>query len=342
MTAEPQTPSFAHSRPGAPPEQWEPLREHLEKVARLAAEFAGDFAAAEWGRLAGLWHDVGKYSAAFQDYLAAGPGDGHRAEVVGKVDHSTAGAQHANRLGPLGRLVAYVIAGHHAGLPDSVGGAAGLSERLKKTIEPYQAAPLEILEQRLPQPPRLEAREGRSRRAFSIAFFTRMIFSCLVDADYVATEDFMAPERAATRRTGTPNIAELQARLDRYLDGLQGQDGGTEVNQRRRQVLAGCRATAKVSPGFFSLHVPTGGGKTFSSLAFALRHAARHDLRRVIYAIPFTSIIEQTATEFRKALEPFAESVLEHHSNLDPQDPEKQSARLRLAAERPRGRAHFI
>src|SRR5262245_54476099 len=137
---------FAHSLP--PPSSkadWEPLADHLDRVANGdgsnlsgAAQFAEVFGGAEWGRLLGLWHDLGKYSAKFQDYLAASAGVddvAHRFEVVGKVDHSTAGAQHAERLGSLGRLLAYCIAGHHAGLPDDEGGDAGLSMRLLKPVE---------------------------------------------------------------------------------------------------------------------------------------------------------------------------------------------------------------
>ena len=328
--------AFAHSKPGAPPADWEPLREHLEKVGRLASEFASAFAATEWGRLAGLWHDLGKYSGAFQRYLRAGAEpqtDAHRADVAGRVDHSTAGAQHAAAVGKLGQLLAYVIAGHHAGLPDDIGTASSLAERLKKRVEPYDMAPADLLRGTLPPPPRLQADGGPSRKAFSISFFTRMVFSCLVDADFLATEEFMAPQRAAERPHDTAGVRQLLQQLDWYLDDLQREADDTEVNRQRRQVLAACRTRAELPSGLFSLHVPTGGGKTLSSLAFALRHAAQHGLHRVVYAIPFTSIIEQTSDVFRKALGPLAGELLEHHSNLDPDDPQRQSERSRLAAE---------
>jgi CRISPR-associated endonuclease/helicase Cas3 len=160
-----------------------------------------------------------------------------------------------------------------------------------------------------------------------------MIFSCLVDADFLATEWFMNRQRASQRSTNRATPDRLLARLDEYLAEKQRLATETTVNRHRREVLAKCREKAALAPGFFTLNVPTGGGKTLSSLAFALTHAAAHGLRRVIYAIPFTSIIEQTADVFRGALGDLRDEVLEHHSNLEPDDPERQSDRSRLAAE---------
>src|SRR5262249_53743405 len=136
---------------------WHPLMDHLQDTARCAECFAASFGSGDWGHLAGLWHDLGKYSGAFQDYLDKSDGSGdvtHESEMTGRVDHSTAGAQHAALLGLAGRLLSYCIAGHHAGLPDNISGASGLSARLEKTIEPIDAAPAEILERRLPSLPR--------------------------------------------------------------------------------------------------------------------------------------------------------------------------------------------
>ncbi len=327
---------YAHTLRGRPKADWHPLMVHLEGSARLAEQFASAFDSGEWGRLAGLWHDLGKYSDAFQDYLceSAESGDGvHRSELTGRVDHSTAGAQHADRLGPAGRLLAYCIAGHHAGLPDNVGGESGLSDRLHKSIEPIPAAPADLLKLPLPCLPRFKTAGNRRRKGFTLAFFTRMLFSCLVDADFLDTEAFMDPKRAALRRSDHASCTQLLARLDEHIADKQRQAVDTPVNRQRREVLAACRAKAHLSPGFFSLNVPTGGGKTLSSLAFALAHAAEHGLRRVVYAIPFTSIIEQTADVFREALGDLREEVLEHHSNLEPDDPERQSDHTRLAAE---------
>ncbi len=337
---------YAHTLP--PPhgrQDWESLIDHLRQVAEGdggalpgAADFAAAFGAGEWGRLAGWWHDLGKYSDAFQRYLcsstaAGGDDDEHRGEVAGRVDHSTAGAQHAASCGALGAILAYCLAGHHPGLPDHIGGEAGLSLRLKKQIEPFAAAPNDILNMALPAPPKLQPTGDRRRDAFTISFFIRMLFSCLVDADFLATEWFMQPQRARERPTQPATPADMLVRLDKYLEDKQLESADTEVNCRRREVLAACREKAVLPPGLFSLNVPTGGGKTLSSLAFALTHAQRHGLRRVVYAIPFTSIIEQTAGVFREALDDLADQVLEHHSSLDPDDPRRQSERSRLAAE---------
>lgn len=308
---------------------WEPLSEHLGETAERAEEFASAFDSGPLARRAGLWHDLGKYSEAFQAYLklSASLGDEvHQSDLKGTVDHSTAGAQLAAKHGAVGRLLAYCIAGHHAGLPDGEGEASSLRGRLGKAIEPIEAAPADLMGLSLPLPRRLQAK-GERETAFALAFYTRMLFSCLVDADFLATEKYLDPDRAE-RRFGGATCGQLRERLDHFLAGKA--NDATHVNRRRAEVLDACRAKASQPPGFFSLNVPTGGGKTLSSLAFALKHAEEHGLRRVVYAIPFTSIIEQTADVFREAL---GDEVLEHHSSLDPDDPRKQTDRSRLAAE---------
>lgn len=317
---------YAHSVAGRPESELEPLREHLEIVASLAAEFGKSFGAAEWGRLAGLWHDLGKYSNEFQSYLRCANGaEAHLESLSDRVDHSTAGAQHAAASIPGigGRILAYCIAGHHAGLADAEdghGGESGLTARLRKRVSPFaHAAPKSLL-----VPPRLSAptlnwHSGANDSAFQLAVLCRMLFSCLVDADYLATESFMSPDRRAARTARkAPALGDLLVRLDAHLVGFQ---ADTLVNKARAEVLAQCRQKAQLPPGLFSLTVPTGGGKSLSSLAFALTHATTHNLRRVIYAIPFTSIIEQNVDVFRAALgSADLNVVLEHHSALDPDE----------------------
>lgn len=330
---------YAHTREGRPPEEWHDLLEHLNQTARLAGGFAAAFGSEPWAYLAGLWHDLGKSSTAFQTYLRASAGAddaSHQAEIRGRIDHSTAGARHAVGRGPTGRLLAYCVAGHHAGLPDNQGDASSLEQRLRKQdFAPIEAMPSEFLDRPLPAPPKLKLppHSTHRRAGFSLAFHTRMLFSCLVDADYLDTESFMSPERTELRQGDRATCAQLLDRLNRYLDEKQGRADDTPVNRHRREVLASCREKAGLPPGAFSLHVPTGGGKTLSSLAFALTHAVAHDKRRVVYAIPFTSIIEQTADVFREALGDLEGELLEHHSNLEPDDPARQSGRSRLAAE---------
>lgn len=331
--------SYAHTAEGRPEADWHPLEKHLRDTAEKAGEFASAFRAGEWGFVAGLWHDLGKYSQAFQDYLVASAQSGdvsHGSEVSGRVDHSTAGAQHAAGRGMPGRLLAYCIAGHHAGLPDNrddTGGASSLAARLEKAIEPFDSAPADLLDCSLPSPPPFRWKAENGRAAFSLAFFTRMIFSCLVDADFLDTEAFVDPRRAGQRPAEPARCEELLHTLNQHLDEMGRRAADTAVNRRRRDVLDACRDKAKLPPGFFSLNVPTGGGKTLSSLAFALEHAVAHGLRRVVYAIPFTSIIEQTADVFRDAFGDLSGEVLEHHGNLEPEDPRTQLPRTRLAAE---------
>jgi CRISPR-associated endonuclease/helicase Cas3 len=321
---------FAHTKPGAPEEAWEPLSDHLTKVADLAAEFAAPFGAEEWARLAGLWHDLGKFSDAFQTYLRqVGSPDSHVADHMPKTDHSTAGAKHAvAAVEVLGHLIAYVIAGHHSGLLDGRSDGACMEARLAKWVEPWaRGVPREVLERPVPSLPAfLQAalRDPKSR-AFPFAFFTRFLFSCLVDADSLATESFMNPEQAAKRPVWpTDVLARMSAALDEHMTRRNHEPTNVnpEVHRARARVREACLAAAEDPPGLFSLTVPTGGGKTLSSLAFALRHATRHGLRRVVYVAPFTTIIEQNAHQMREALRALMASglddpVLEHHSNFD-------------------------
>ncbi|MBA3964016.1 MAG: CRISPR-associated endonuclease Cas3'' [Chthoniobacterales bacterium] len=318
---------------------------HLNKVAWWTANFAeGMFpvgtaevkAAREWGYLAGLWHDLGKFAPQWQDYLRKKSGSNiHTDEVIGTVDHSTAGAQFAERSIPkFGRLLAYLIAGHHPGLTNGEDGDApqsSLRERLSKTVAEYTGTlPKEVRAFRSTNAiPSFALRSGQS-----LSFFLRFLFSCLTDADFLATEAFMNPAQASRRPSEQPSIGVMETALDHHLDNLSARADETPVNRRRAEILAACRDAAARPPGMFSLTVPTGGGKTLSSLAFALKHARLHDLRRVIYVIPFTSIIEQNATVFREALAGLGpDLVIENHSNLDPDDSIRCTTRSRLSAE---------
>lgn len=342
---------YAHTLSDHPPSDWEILEDHLKLVAEGngrefpgARGFAQRFGAGDWGALLGWWHDLGKYSDSFQNYIkqaGADSADGHSAEISKKVDHSTAGAQYAaQKYGVIGKILAYTIAGHHAGLPDTDDNNAGLNGRLKKSIDGswQKAAPQWITSLPCPQFPALDlAAPGESKkRSFQAAFFIRMLFSALVDGDFLATEQFMQPEKAELRPADLPTIQALLTQLNIHLLQFDNprRDTDTMVNQKRHQVLHACREKATLSPGFFSLQVPTGGGKTLSALAFALEHGAQNDMQRVIYAAPFTSIIEQNGDVFRSALGSLADrAVIEHHSNLDPDDPQKQNQHTRLAAE---------
>ena len=307
------------------------MEAHLQGVAERAAAFAADFHNQDWAHLAGLLHDLGKFNPEFQAYLrlASGYAPETRQEGgAGKVDHSTAGAIHAvEQLGTLGHVIAYLIAGHHTGLPDwypepGMGGALverltkreGLDKALKAHPHP------EYLPCSAPQSPPSVASPDH------VHLWVRMLFSCLVDADFLDTEAFMQPAKPMARATTTA-LAPLKAAFERHMASFASAFP-TPVNQMRQEVLLACREGAELPPGFFSLTVPTGGGKTLASLAFALDHALRHGKRRIIVVIPYTSIIEQTAGVLSGIFGP--EAVLEHHCNLDP---DRETMQGRLAAE---------
>lgn len=326
--------NYAHTK-GLDPANWEPLKDHLFEVAKLAGDYASRLSVREMGEIAGLLHDIGKYAPAFQAYLRQeGPG----------TPHAIAGAHVVAGLLPptLSKLLAYAIAGHHAGLPD--GGReddACLHASLEALSPPSawgawceEISHPALAAGRLTIPRILEeVQRGTSKHhlAFAVQMLGRMVFSCLVDADFLCTERFMRPERVAERAPGS-DLDTLVRTLDRHLAGLPA-DG--EVNRQRAEILGWCRDAAARPPGVFTLTVPTGGGKTLSSLAFALDHARAHGLDRVIHVIPYTSIIEQTAAVFRGALAPHAEAVVEHHSTADPDASVEPGGegRLRLATE---------
>ena len=306
------------------------LDKHLRGVGKLAEEYAQVFGSGDWARVAGVWHDLGKYSAEFQRRIKSVSGydaEAHLEGQSGRVDHSTAGAQHAvNQFGVHGRILAYLIAGHHAGLPDwhtseTAGGALKVrlddSIHLKRTLS--QTIPYEILSQPKPTSALLGKAEG-------FALWVRMLFSCLVDADFLDTEAFMDADKAG-QRINALTLLDLFPRFNAYMEEQFSHAPPTQVNRIRAEVLRQCRDKAQEAPGLFSLTVPTGGGKTLSSLAFALEHAVLHGKQRIIYAIPYTSIIEQTANVFRDI---FPNGVIEHHSNLDP---ERETVKSRLVSE---------
>lgn len=309
------------------------LADHLHDVGELAAEFAEKFGA-DWAKLAGRWHDLGKYRSRFQNYIRRVSGfdfepDAHIKAEFGKAPHSTAGAILAtDRFGTSGRVLAYLIAGHHAGLADWFGsldvrlgdpnGRAELNESLAENI-----------------PPELLAADGFKPDLRTIpggkdgfALWVRMLFSALVDADFLDTERYMDSDKFA-RRNAWPSLVELAPLFDSHMNTLSMGAEPTPVNALRADILCQCRAAAALEPGLFSLTVPTGGGKTLSAMAFALEHARNFGKRRVIHVIPYTSIIEQTADVFRRI---FGEAVIEHHSNAE-SEPEKETTASRLACE---------
>ncbi len=220
--------------------------------------------------------------------------------------------------------MAYAVAGHHGGIPDGGEQETQLHFRLKhgKVPDDVELLPEAGFQDNLTLPFKLP-RDGRA--GFALSFFTRMTFSCLVDADFLDTERFCNPEKTEVRpaSVGSEIFAVLQHKLTSRLDSICNEADLTPVNILRQSILSQCREKAQLPRQVFSLTVPTGGGKTLSSMAFALDHAVRHGLRRVIYAIPFTSIIEQNAQVFQEILG--REHVLEHHCNFKERDESEEA-----------------
>jgi CRISPR-associated endonuclease/helicase Cas3 len=319
---------YAHTLPGRPDSDWEPLLRHLSEVARAARDNGQRFGLGELAEIAGRVHDLGKYTPGFQARLNGGA----------KVDHSTAGAVWAHQHLPprWGRLLAHVVAGHHAGLQDGLFDPEGRMESKRGSLAAVQRAAQADglpLPTRVDAPPRLTALRGQE--GFHIAFLTRMVFSCLIDADRTATACFV---HGAPADPPQPSIQALEAAFQASTARREPRPG--PVNDLRNDVLRTVLAKAAGPKGVFTLTVPTGGGKTLTSLAFALAHARENELDRVIVVIPFTSIIEQTAQVYRDALGPLGHAVLEHHSGFDMEHEAKWSdervgpERLRLAMER--------
>lgn len=331
------------------------LTDHLQEVADRAARCA-PAGAQSWAYLAGLWHDLGKFRPGFQRYIREDENAHIEGRGVGQREksHSAAGAAHAlellqERFGEPGRqagwLLAHLIAAHHAGLYDSAdlkdrllgGGQADSEREHREAVEactrsvPALLALPGALDARALLPGIPGLREGEP---LAQSLWLRMLFSALVDADFLDTEAYLNRAKAESR-AGFPPLVEYLARLDSHLDDLIAQvhaagRAGDPVMRARTQVLADCRAAAEQSPGVFSLQVPTGGGKTLASLAFALRHAVTHGLERVIVAIPYTSIVEQTADVLAGVFG--REAIVEHHSQVD-DNARAETARSRLACE---------
>jgi CRISPR-associated endonuclease/helicase Cas3 len=319
---------YAHSKVGACQDHWHPLEKHLRDTAKKARRFARPWGSGEWAWNAAWLHDLGKADSVFQGYLLRENGLDDAGYDQGRVNHSSAGAAFAEeKLKPSGRALAYVVAGHHAGLPDwypADTGNAALQMRIadgRQNLQRILSFTNHIVTKLHPL----------GRPAFvepaNFHIWLRMLFSCLVDADFLDTERFM--ERGKAEQRGKyPPLRELAPPFFRALSQMELNAPVTPVNATRAEVRRACERMAEMPKGLFSLTVPTGGGKTLSAMAFALRHALKHGQQRIIYVIPYTSIIEQTGRVLAGIFG--RENVIEHHSNLSP---EKETLRSQLATE---------
>ena len=329
----PMTP-YAHTLNERPESDWEPLygfNGHSEKVADIMASFQPMFDAAVVPesdtllRYIGMAHDMGKASDTFQAHLRG----------RGAADHKTAAASAAYRAGsPTGLLLTYVFFGHHSGLPKGIG--------LFSDVLPHYQMPAEVAERVSPELFSLPAvtwglekgaasEKGTARgqaMMYAAMMSVRMLHSALVDADWLATESFCDPHVSRLRSMCQyDSIPELSRKTEAFIDAREAGASG-HINHLRARIHHACSDAGAQPPGVYRLNVPTGGGKTLSSLSFALKHAAEHGMKRVIYVIPYTSIIDQTAAEFRAVVG--AEQVTEHQSNINPNN---ESDRNRFATE---------
>ncbi|WP_310422021.1 CRISPR-associated helicase Cas3' [Chamaesiphon sp. VAR_48_metabat_135_sub] len=337
----------AHTPPKGE-DKWHELKEHLGDVANLAEEFADKFKAGKLGYYAGLWHDLGKYNPEFQKYLDKCHSG--TSSYIKKVPHAIHGAKLAWDLYKPTPL-ALLIYGHHAGLPAK----SELPDKLAnpKHEEDYKIACANA-EQELGK---LQIDEDfnplvRSllTDCYSYDLLTRLLFSCLVDADYLDTEEHFKPAQTIQRQQSLAeplckriDLTDLWTKLKIDREKVIQAADISSVNQVRREVYEACTDAAELPAGVFRLAVPTGGGKTLSGLSFALKHALKYGLDRVIIAVPYTSIIEQTVNVYRDILGENA--VLEHHSAANTEqfysddkeeindDARQQYAKARLATQ---------
>ena len=286
--------------------------EHQKGVAQRAERFATEFGMGDCGRLMGLLHDKGKEQIEWQKYIQGATKTGPNHAYVGAI---IAQMQYPQ----IAPLIAQPIAGHHRGLYDYCDYIEETKRELPKDVNIGVTIPYQF-----PKLPKMEQ--------YDLHHIVRMLFSCLVDADSLDTEAFMNPEQAKQRGSHT-SMQVLLTTLEKYLEGLKANAPDTEVNHIRNYVQEQCIRESKGEGGFYSLTVPTGGGKTLASVLWALHHAVKNHLQRIIIAIPYTSIIVQTAATLKRI---FGEdNVLEHHSNVNPDDikDHKLRERMQLATE---------
>ena len=303
--------------------------EHSNGVANFASQFAGEFGMSEWGRVLGQLHDKGKESNAFQQYIKKESGYEPNIKVSGNTHHAYVGGIIARKLygKSFDNYMVNQILSHHSGLHDSDEIDTIINREIEKNSN--EELPVEVDT----NIDRIKLNKPLfSMQANDFHHFSRMLYSCLVDADFLDTESFMDAKSFEIRQS-KKTLEDLLPLLEDKLKDLKANSDNSGVNVIRNQVQQQCIKMADSAKGFYSLTVPTGGGKTLSSLVWAMKHAVKNGQKRIIIAIPYTSIIVQTASVLRSIFG--EENVLEHHSNVDPESvkDEKLQEKLKLATE---------
>lgn len=312
------------------------LIDHLTVTADLAKKFADVFGCENAGYLSGLLHDMGKYTYAFQDYLERSL----RGERVkrGEVIHALQGAKFVEEKinnHRIADIIGNVIATHHGGLFDNItDGERTLSVRTNKSEDKLHYE--EVVKNFSPtiNEAELEAevlsfcrkcQTNKLNPSFMLHFFTKAVYSCLVDADRCNSAGLEIDNVV-------PGWENLIQQLENYLGSFSG-DG--DIDKVRKSISEQCKQEGGRVKGIYTLSVPTGGGKTLSSLRFALEHAKKHKLKRIIYVIPYLSILDQTAATMHKVFSDNGdELILEHHSNIEPSHEDDAEEQYRLLTSR--------
>ena len=316
------------------------LTEHLIGTSKLSRRFSEKFNSGGWGEIIGLLHDLGKGRKEWQEYLRIKSGydeDASLENIKGKLKHAIYGAKFAEQTFNTGRILAYSISGHHTGIPDwSPAGGISIQSSLQLQYQNLNSQELSKIDNSIIDLVKIAKFDEILPRKFEpdgvdFALWIRMLYSTLVDADFLDTESYMDPNKSSTRG-GYKSLSDLDQIFDQYIKQLESQletkSSNRKINQMRKEIRLICQKKANSPSGIFSLTVPTGGGKTLSSLSFAMEHAKINNMDRIIYVIPYTSIIEQNANVFKNILG--SDQVVEHHSNIDSED---STFRSRLATE---------
>jgi len=325
------------------------VEDHLMGTGSDSEKYTSEIGLDSVGMILGLLHDLGKATEVFREYLLSETRilKSEKKWTKGSIDHSTAGAQYFCKMAETtaenkferiaAELMEICILSHHGGLIDCISEGKDLfGKRLEKSSEDTRLSEAEAkldsdlfkeIDDVLPSAikslgrfvEQIYANEAPREREFKIGLLARFLLSCLVDADRTDTEDFEDPSNKKYRNlTRKVSWDEL---LSRYYNRISSYPSETEIDVIRKNVSNQCYNSAKRPKGLYTLSVPTGGGKTLSSLRFALEHLKEHGMNRIIYVVPYTTIIDQNAKTVRNILENEQDQgtvVLEHHSNLDP------------------------